>query len=91
MPKITLTISLPKEIYRAIERLSALQGASKSSLVVSVLEPALPALTSLADLIEHLQNSTPEQRALIHERILSTGQEAENLLTELNKVITPKE
>lgn len=91
MPKITLTVSLPKEIYHAIERLSALQGASKSSLVVSVLEPALPALTSLADLIEHLQNSTPEQRALIHERILSTGQEAENLLTELNKVITPKE
>ena len=90
MPKITLTVSLPKEIYHAIERLSALQGASKSSLVVSVLEPALPALTSLADLIEHLQNSTPEQRALIHERILSTGQEAENLLTELNK-ITPKE
>ncbi|HUH57255.1 MAG TPA: hypothetical protein VL020_01930 [Pseudomonadales bacterium] len=91
MPKITLTVSLPKEIYHAIERLSALQGASKSALVVSVLEPALPSLTSMADLIEHLQNSTPEQRALIQDQILATGQAAQDALTDLNQAITPKE
>ena len=91
MPKITLTISLPKEIYHAIDRLSALQGSSKSSLVVSVLEPALPTFQNMADLIEHLQNATPEQRAAMQEKILSTGQEAENALTEINQAITPKE
>lgn len=91
MPKITLTISLPKEIYHAIDRLSALQGSSKSALVVSVLEPALPTFQSMADLIEHLQNATPEQRALIQDQILATGQSAQNALTDLNQAITPKE
>lgn len=91
MPKITLTVSLPKEIYHAIDRLSALQGSSKSALVVSVLEPALPTFQSMADLIEHLQNATPEQRAAMQEKILSTGQEAENALTEINQSISPKE
>lgn len=83
MPKITLTISLPKEIYHAIDRLSALQGSSKSSLVVSVLEPALPTFQSMADLIEHLQNATPEQRAKLHEKILKTEKDALEQLQKL--------
>lgn len=91
MPKIPMTISLPKEIYHALDRLSELQHSSKSSLIISLLEPSLPTLISMADLIEHLQNATPEQRAAMQEKILSTGQEAENALTDLNQAITPKE
>ena len=91
MPKIPMTISLPKEIYHALDRLSELQHSSKSSLIISLLEPSLPTLISMADLIEHLQNATPEQRAAMQEKILSTGQEAENALTEINQAISPKE
>lgn len=91
MPKIPMTISLPKDLYHAIDRLAELQHSSKSSLIISFLEPSLPTLTSMADLIEHLQNATPEQRAVLQSKILTTGQEAENALIEINQAISPKE
>lgn len=91
MPKITLTVSLPKEIYHAIDRLSALQGSSKSALVVSVLEPALPTFENMADLIEVMQKATPEQRERLREKIMATGQDAENALKEINQITTKKE
>ena len=83
MPKIPMTISLPKELYAALDRLATLQGASKSSLIVSVLEPALPTFVSMADLIEHLQNATPEQRAAMQQQILQTEKDALEQLQEL--------
>lgn len=91
MPKIPMTISLPKELYAALDRLATLQGASKSALIVSVLEPALPSFVSMADLIEHLQNATPEQRAAMQQQILQTGQDATDqldLLTASTKELT---
>lgn len=87
MPKVSFTVSLPKELYAAIDRLSVLQGASKSSLVVSILEPSLPSLVNMADLIEHLQNASPEERLKLQAQIFQTGQDAENQITTINQTI----
>lgn len=74
MAKIPVTISIDPEIYQAVERLSILQGSSKASIINSHLLPAVSVMNSLCDLIETLQNSSPDQRL----QILSKMQDLES-------------
>lgn len=83
-PKIPMTISLPKELYDAIDRLSKLQNSSKSGLIISYLEPSLPVIKDMANFIEHLQTASPEERAKLHEKMLKTEKDALEQLQKLS-------
>lgn len=80
-----LSISLPDDLYNAIERLSELQGASKSSVLNEFLSPALPTINNLADLLEHLLKASPEERAQIKEQMLQVELNAELQLKSLTE------
>lgn len=83
MTKIPMTVSLPKDIYNAIDRLAALQGSSKSALIVSYLEPSLPIIENMADLIERLQNSSPEERLKLMGQLVDIEQTTHDQMTKL--------
>lgn len=78
-----LSISLPDDLYNAIEKLSELQGASKSSVLNEFLSPALPTMINLAELLEHLMSASPEERTLIKAQMLQIEQDAEKQLNDL--------
>ena len=86
MSKIPLTISLPRDLYNAIERLSTLQGGSKSALIVSFLEPSLPAIQNMSDVFERIQKATPEERDIFMAQISESEKLAQSHLDVLNKL-----
>ena len=66
-----------EEVHHEISRLAALQGRTKSSLINELLTPALPAIRSMSDVIEHLQDAADEQRALFEEGFNQLANEVE--------------
>ncbi len=85
MAKIPFTISLDPESYNAIDRLSKLQGASKSSILNEYLAPAVETMNSVADMIEMLKNATPEQREAFKTKMATVEQQAIDQLKNLNE------
>lgn len=75
MPRMSVTFT--EEVHHEISRLAALQGRTKSSLINELLTPALPAIRSMSDVIEHLQDATDEQRALFEEGFNQLANEVE--------------
>lgn len=75
MPRMSVTFT--EEVHHEISRLAALQGRTKSSLINELLTPALPAIRSMSDVIEHLQEATDEQRALFEEGFNQLANEVE--------------
>ena len=75
MPRMSVTFT--EEVHHEISRLAALQGRTKSSLINELLTPALPAIRSMSDVIEHLQDATDEQRALFEEGFNKLANEVE--------------
>lgn len=57
-PRITIT--LEPEHYTMLRRLSALNGESMSSIVADVVASVAPALTRVADVLEHAANAKGE-------------------------------
>ena len=57
-----LTVSLSDVIYNATERLAALQGVSRSSLINQYLSPAVPVINNTSALIERLRSATEAER-----------------------------
>lgn len=91
MPKRPMTISFPKELYAAIDRLAKLQGGSKSALIISFLEPSLPAIENMSDVLERLQKSTPEEREQFMLQMVESEKAAKihlEGLQDLNKGLT---
>ena len=52
MAKIPFTVSIDPLAYDAIERLSKLQGSSKSSIINEYLVSSVDTINSVADMIE---------------------------------------
>lgn len=75
MPRMSVTFT--EEVHHEISRLAALQGRTKSSLINELLTPALPAIRSMSDVIEHLQDATDEQRAVFEEGFNKLANEVE--------------
>lgn len=75
MPRMSITFT--QEIHEEITRLAALQGRTKSSLINELLAPAIPAIRSMSDVIEHLQDATDEQRAVFEEGFNKLANEVE--------------
>lgn len=85
MARIPFTVSIDPLAYDAIERLSKLQGSSKSSIINEYLVHSVDTINSVADMIEMLKNSTPEQREAFKIKMEAVEQQALTQYEELNK------
>lgn len=85
MAKIPFTVSIDPLAYDAIERLSKLQGSSKSSIINEYLVSSVDTINSVADMIEMLKKSTPEQRQAFKIKMEAVEQQALTQYDELQK------
>lgn len=85
MARIPFTVAIDPLAYDAIERLSKLQGSSKSSIVNEYLLASADTINSVADMIEMLKKSTPEQREAFKVKMEAVEKQALSQYQELNK------
>lgn len=85
MARIPFTVAIDPLAYDAIERLSKLQGSSKSSIVNEYLVASADTINSVADMIEMLKKSTPEQREAFKTKMATVEQQAIDQLKNLNE------
>ena len=85
MARIPFTVSIAPEAYEAVERLAKLQGSSKSSIINEYLVSTIDTMHSVADMIEMLKNSTPEQREAFKVKMEAVEKQALSQYQELNK------
>jgi len=85
MARIPFTVAIDPAAYDAIDRLSKLQGSSKSSIINQYLVSSVDTINSVADMIEMLKKSTPEQREAFKVKMEAVEKQALSQYQELNK------
>ncbi len=87
MARIPFTVAIDPKAYEAIERLSKLQGSSKSSIINEYLLSTVDTINSVSDMIEMLKSATDDQRQKIMAGLAETQKNAADQLSGLTDSI----